>query len=321
MLRLPPFQVFQPGTVEEAVALRTEHDALYLAGGTDLLVNLKHRLQAPAALIDLGGIEGLTGVREVDGALEIGARTSLHDLAVHPGLPEGLVQALSVIAGPQHRRMGTIGGNVLLDTRCLYVNQSEPWRQALGRCLKADGDWCHVIGSSKACVAAQSSDSVPMLTALGATLVFATSEGLLERPLQGLFTKDGRYDRMLSVPRSALLTTIRLPHPGPQRSVYRKVRHREAVDFPVVSVAAAADFDGPVATSLSIVLGAMLPAPRVLGRLDRALGVPWTDALLDDLADQAFRSARPQTSIAGDVRWRRHLIRVETRRALQVLRP
>ena len=246
----------------------------------------------------------------------------VQDVLDHPASAAwpGLREALSVIAGPQHRRMGTLGGNVLLDTRCLYVNQTELWRGALGNCLKADGDWCHVIGSGKACVAAQSSDGVPMLTALGATLRFLTTEGPIERELHGLFTKDGRYDRMLTVPRTALLTEILVPAAAPgHRSTYRKIRARQAVDFPQASIAIAGTFDERGATALSIVLGAMLPAPRVLDGLDVAIGVPWDPALIEHLADRVYSQARPQTSIHGDPAWRRATLRVEARRGLEAL--
>lgn len=322
MLRLPAFEVHRPRTVAEAVHLRSTLDSDYLAGGTDLLVNLKQGLRSPAALIALGDLAELRQIEVTPAGLSIGAMVTLQDLLDHPASASwpGLREALAVIAGPQHRRMGTLGGNVLLDTRCLYVNQTELWRGALGKCLKADGDWCHVIGSGRACVAAQSSDGVPMLTALGATLEFQTEAGPIERALHGLFTKDGRYDRMLTVPRSALLTRILVPTALPgHRSTYRKIRARQAVDFPQASVAIAGTFEDQRATSLSIVLGAMLPAPRVLDGLDPALGVPWTPELIEHLADRVYSLARPQTSIHGDPQWRRATLRVEARRALSDL--
>ena len=325
MLRLPAFTLQQPQTPDEAVRMRSELDSVYLAGGTDILVNLKHRLQAPQHVIDLRSLPGLSGVTIADDHLRIGALTPLAELEHHPGLAAmvpGLAEAIATIAGPQHRQMGTIGGNVLLDTRCLFYNQTEAWREALGKCLKADGDWCHVIGSPKACVAAQSSDSVPMLTALGAVLELRTAPGTVQEvPLDGLFGKDGRYDRMLTVPRTALLEAIRVPRPGAgHRSTYRKIRTRQAVDYPQLSVAVAAQFTGATCTDLRIVLGALLPSPRVLHNPDGALGV-WTEDTLDALADRVRRFARPQRSIHGDPKWRRHLAGIEARRALSYIRP
>jgi 4-hydroxybenzoyl-CoA reductase subunit beta len=322
---MPAFTLQQPTTVDDAVRMRLELDSVYLAGGTDILVNLKHRLMAPRHVIDLRALPGLSGVTIADSEVRIGALTTLsaleHDAALARHLP-GLSEAIATIAGPQHRQMGTIGGNVLLDTRCLFYNQTEAWREALGRCLKADGDWCHVIGSPKACVAAQSSDSVPMLTALKAVLEFRTAPGTRESvPLDGLFGKDGRYHQMLRIPRTALLEAICIPLPAAgHRSTYRKVRTRNAVDYPQLSVAVAAQFEGAACTDLRIVLGALLPSPRVLDNPDGCHGV-WTDETLDALADRVRRFARPQRSIHGDPAWRRHMAGVETHRALSYIRP
>jgi len=299
---------------------------MYLAGGTDLLVNLKHRLQRPQNLISLAAVEGLRGIREDDKNLIIGASVSLHEIAssalISSTIP-ALATAAGLVAGPQHRHMATIGGNVMLDTRCLFYNQTEEWRRALGWCLKADGDLCHVIGSTKACVAAQSSDTVPVLVALDAAVVARLPGGeVREVRLRELFTKDGRYDEMLTVPRSALVTEIRVPKPSPgHRSVYRKVRARQAIDYPQLGVALVGTFDERECQSLEIVIGAMLPQPRRIKKLERASGRVLDDDLIDDLAHSACRQARPQTQIHGVPDWRRHLVRVEVRRGLQQLRP
>ncbi|MEM6926285.1 MAG: FAD binding domain-containing protein [Myxococcota bacterium] len=326
MLRMPAFEVLRPATVDEAVAMRTDHpDSRYVAGGTDLLPNLKHGLDAPSHLISLDRVEGLVGVCTDEGAIHIGARTTIHGLATDPTVREqlpGLAQAASTIAGPQHRRMGTVGGNVLLDTRCLFYNQTEAWRTAVGFCLKKDGQWCHVIGSPKACVAAQSSDSVPMLLALGATVHFATAEGPVAVPLSNLFTTDGRREEHRTVPDEALLTEVVVPRPADgHRSVYRKVRAREAVDYPQLSVALAGTFDGEVCRSLTVVLGAMLPQPKVLKGTDTLVGAAISDEAAEAFAERAFKQARPQPQIHGDPEWRRQLARVETHRGLIELRP
>lgn len=325
MLRMPAFELLRPTTADEAVALRSRERAYYLAGGTDLLPNLKHGLHDAAVVVDLSGVHGLSGITELDGSLRIGALTSLaavaDDARVRARLP-GLAQAVASIAGPQHREMGTLGGNVMLDTRCLFYNQTEAWRTALGRCLKADGDWCHVIGSPKGCVAAQSSDSVPMLAALDAVLELRTAPGQTrEIPLADLYGKDGRYDVMHVLPRTTLLEAVRIPDPGPgHRSTYRKVRTRAAVDFPQLGVAVSAGFTHGVCDRVRIVLGALLPAPRVLPQLPELIGVPWTDDLLASVADRAFKLAKPQRSLHGDPAWRRAMVRVEVRRALETLR-
>ncbi|MEQ1567038.1 MAG: FAD binding domain-containing protein [Myxococcota bacterium] len=324
---MPSFSVHQPATVADAVALRAElPDAMYVAGGTDLLPNLKHELHHPQHLVSLACIDGLRGVaRDADGTLRIGACTTLHAVATD-GVVGAEVPALSLaaasVAGPQHRRMGTLGGNVMLDTRCLFYNQSSQWRTALGACLKAEGSWCHVIGSTKGCVAAQSSDTVPVLHALDARIAVALPGGATDEvPLRGLWTKDGRFDQNKTLPAGALVTAIVIPpRPPGHRGTYRKVRARAAVDFPQLGVAAVGAFEGGVCTALEVVLGAMLPHPKAVDGLGFAIGTRLEDDVIERVADQAYRQARPQTQLHGEPSWRRHLARVETRRAIEALR-
>lgn len=326
MLRMPEFQVHLPRTAAEAVKLRAELPAsMYVAGGTDLLVNLKHQLHQPEHLVSLQQVAGLDAIElAADGTLRLGAGATLHAVATSPVVGRevpGLALAASLVAGPQHRRMGTIGGNVMLDTRCLFYNQTREWREALGWCLKADGDWCHVIGSAKSCVAAQSSDTVPMLVAVDATIELLDADGPREVALRELFTKDGRFDHVHSVPHTALVTGIRIPpRPAGHRSTYRKVRARQAIDYPQLGVAIAAAFDGDRLAALEVVIGAMLPQPKRLTNLDEALGKPLDDALVEFLAERAFKQVRPQAQIHGSADWRRHMARVELRRGLEALR-
>ena len=331
MLPLPPFELHRPSTVAEAVQLwSTLDEARYIAGGTDLLPNLKHHLDAPRHLVALGGLEELRQLSPTpSGGLRIGAAVPLHTVAtstaVQAVLP-ALAQAAELVAGPQHRRMGTLGGNVLLDTRCLYYNQSRPWRQALGGCLKADGSWCHVIGSAKGCVAAQSSDTVPILVAADAILhLQVPGEEATPRqlPIRALYGTDGRRDRMHALPPGALLCAVEVPAPSDgQRSVYRKVRHRGAVDFPQLGVAAIAHFDAAQrCTGAAVVLGALLPRPTLLRGTEDLVGTSLDDATIAAFAVRAQKQGRPQTQVHGAPIWRRAMIEVEVRRALRDLRP
>ncbi|HHO49576.1 MAG TPA: 4-hydroxybenzoyl-CoA reductase subunit beta [Deltaproteobacteria bacterium] len=327
MLRMPEFEVHHPTTPEEAVALRAElPGSMYVAGGTDLLPNLKHRLHEPPHLIALSRLSGLDRIeQDPDGSLILGASTPLAALAgselLAASVP-GLVEAAASIAGPQHRRMGTLGGNVMLDTRCLFYNQSRPWRQAVGGCLKKDGDWCHVIGSAKACVAAQSSDTVPMLVALDARLRALLPGGeRRELPLLELFSRDGRFEQRHTLPPEALITHVHVPSPGAgHRSTYRKVRARSAVDYPQLSIALAATLEGERCTALQVVIGAMLPQPRPVPGLHALIGEALTDEVCEAIAEKAYKAARPQPQLHGEPSWRRHLCRIETRRGLQQLR-
>ncbi|MEQ1503257.1 MAG: FAD binding domain-containing protein [Myxococcota bacterium] len=323
---MPPFEVHLPRSAAEAHALVAGLPrALYVAGGTDLLPNLKHGLDAPAHLVSLAQVDELRGIAiSADGTLRIGAGTTLHAIATDPTIADAL-PALAVaagsIAGPQHRRMGTIGGNVMLDTRCLFYNQSEHWRTSIGYCLKASGTWCHVIGSAKACVAAQSSDTVPVLVAADASIAVITADGPTTVPLRGLWTKDGRIDRNRTLPPGALVTGIVVPPRAPgHRSTYRKVRTRGAVDFPQLGIAAIAAFDGSTCAGLELVIGAMLPHPKRVENLGFAIGTALGDDVIAEVADQVFKQARPQPQVHGDPAWRRHLARVETVRALVTLR-
>jgi 4-hydroxybenzoyl-CoA reductase subunit beta len=327
VLRMPEYELALPRTPLEAVQLRASlPESLYVAGGTDLLPNLKHHLHHPKTLISLAQLEGLDAIESSsDGALRIGARTTLHRVATSELLQQevpALSLAASLVAGPQHRLMGTLGGNIMLDTRCLFYNQSREWREALGYCLKAEGTWCHVIGSAKACVAAQSSDTVPVLVALGASVEVLLADGTQrEIALRELWTKDGRVDRNHTVPDGSLVTAVRIPAPSPgHRSTYRKVRSRAAVDFPQLGIAAVAAFEGEQCTALDIVIGAMLPHPKPVTGLEGAVGTRWTEATVEHVAEAVYKQARPQPQLHGDPTWRRHLARTETRRALLSLR-
>jgi len=322
MLRMPEFEVHLPRTASEAASLRRSlPDSMYVAGGTDLLPNLKHWLHTPKHLVSLSAVDELVGIELLgDGTLRIGAGTSLHAVAtsevVRREVP-GLASAAGAVAGPQHRRMGTLGGNVMLDTRCLFYNQSEEWRRSLTYCLKKDGDWCHVIGSSKRCVAAHSADTVPVLLAVGASI--ETDEATL--PLDDLYVMDGRYEQNRSLDPAALVRAIVIPpRPSGHRSVYRKVRSRGAVDFPQLGVGIAGSFDGDVVTGLVGVLSAVLPKPKAIKGFEAAVGTRLDDRVIDDLAELAFKQTHPQTSLHGDPAWRRHMVRVEVRRALRDLR-
>ncbi len=324
MLRMPPFQVHNPATVAEAVDLRARlPESLFVAGGTDLLPNLKHWLHQPAHLVHVGGLPELCGIRrQPDGTLLLGAGTTLHELATSSAVADApaLPLAASLVAGPQHRTMGTLGGNVMLDTRCLFYNQTADWRKAVGFCLKKDGDWCHVIGSGKSCVAAQSSDTVPVLLALGARLRFETPSGPLELALADLYQKDGRFDLARDIDPRALLTTVIVPpRPPGHRSTYRKVRARAAVDYPQLGVAVVANFEGDLLAAIDIVVGAILPQPKHVD-LDGATGRPLDDTAIATIAERVFKQIKPQTNVHGSPEWRRHLARVETARALRQLR-
>lgn len=322
MLRLDGFDYLQAASPEEAVALWQQHpESMYVAGGTDLLPNLKHRIFQPRHVIGIGRALP-RGWEQVEGELVIGAGTRLVELARLAEVPP-LARAAALVAGPQIRNMGTLGGNVFLDTRCIYYNQTEHWRKSLGWCLKAQGDWCHVINGPKTCVATQSSDTVPVLLALGARLRILGAEGERELALRDLYRFDGKDH--LQIEPGELLTHIVLPLPEPGfRGTYDKLRLRGAIDFPMLGVAICGTWQDETPTSLDIVIGAINPAPKPISKLEQFCGQPLTDEVIEEVAELCWKRTRPQGSVTGpgdDMKdWRRHMAKVTVTRALRRLR-
>ena len=330
MLRLPTFELARPTSLEAALALLTEHGerAMLMAGGTDLVPNMKHELFTPDLVVSLESIGGLRGIRrEAAGTLVIGAITTLDVVASDPEVnasAPALAQAASLISGPQLRRMGTLGGNVMLDTRCQWYNQSHFWRQALGYCLKKDGTVCHVVESGRKCVAAASNDGAPALMTLGAELVFHGPEGERRLPVDELWKADGIYNKQVT---GEILIEVRLPaQPAGHRGAYGKLRDRGSIDFPLFGVAVRLDVvgEGSAARIEDADLCAVALAARPL-RLDKAAevlrGAPLTgeafDQALEACAQQAFKKCRPLENIPGDAEYRREMVPVYVRRTLR----
>jgi len=202
MLTLPRFEWAQPTTVDEALALMdgARGEVLVVAGGTDAVPNLKHRLHEPRRIVHLGRVAALRHIDEGADGTHLGALVTLAELTRHAAVRRdfpGLAKAASMVAGPQLRNMGTVGGNLCLDTRCTYYNQTHFWREALGFCLKKDGTACHVVTAGKRCVAAHSSDVAPMLIALGARVEIASRVGRREIAVEDFFVNDGAKNNVL----------------------------------------------------------------------------------------------------------------------------
>src|SRR5690606_14433668 len=273
MLRLPEYAYHRPISLEEALRLLDEHagNVLPIAGGTDAIPNMKHRLLTPAHLVSLKGLPELRGIEVREGELRIGAAETLATVSRHPLVLEhapALARAAGLVAGPQLRNMGTIGGNLCLDTRCTYYNQTHFWRKALGFCLKKDGDTCHVTKVGRKCVAAHSADTPPALMTLGAVAELASADGTREVPVADFFVADGMWN---SVRRpDEIVTRIRVPLPPPgRRATFLKLRQRNSIDFPLLNVAVAAELDGDVVRDLRIVVSALGSRPRALSGVDK----------------------------------------------------
>ncbi len=326
MLRLPPFRYHRPRTVDEAVGLldRWGSRALPVSGGTDLIPNMKHRLFTPNHLIALKQIPGMRGFRREGSALVIGGAETLASVARHPEVRRrfpSLAAAAGQVAGPQLRNMGTLGGNICLDTRCTYYNQTEFWRDALGYCLKKDGDVCHVTRVGKKCVAAHSADTPPVLMTLGATVELAGPEGRREVGLNDFFLADGIWNSRRKP--GEIVTRVRVPFPSrDSRAAYTKLRQRRSIDFPLLSVAVSADFQRSGRTcQIMGVVTALGARPRLLTGWARiALGRPLSNEVIEALAERAYRQCHPLENAIVDADWRRAMVPVQVRLALRALR-
>ncbi len=324
MLRLPAFRYEAPATLDATLALLAAHPgrARLLAGGTDLLPNLKHGIEEADVVVSLKQLPGLDTLQErADGTLALGAMLTLEALAAdetvrarHPAL----ATAAGLVAGPHHRRMGTLGGNVCLNTRCVYINQTHFWRQALGYCLKKDGTACHVVKGGKRCVAAASNDTAPVLSVLGARLVLASAaRGTRELPIVDFYVQDGVQNKVLQP--DELLLSVLVPPPAPGlHSAYVKLRPRQSIDFPRLSVAVAFQLVSQRVHDVRIVVSALASRPTALRKTaELAEGRVLDDALMHELGQAAFAQCHPLTNIDGDPTWRREMLPVFLRRALR----
>ncbi len=327
MLRLPPYRYHRPDTVQEAVGLLAEFGeaAMPVSGGTDLVPNMKHKLFTPAHLVALKGIGDLKGIHEADGELVIGAAATLTDVSLHPSVRlhfTALADAAGYVAGPQLRNSGTIGGNLCLDTRCTYYNQSHFWRQALGFCLKKDGKVCHVTQVGKKCVAAHSADTPPVLMTLGASVDISGPGGDRTVEVKDFFVADGIWNTIRQP--GDIVTRIRVPLAGESpelRTGYVKLRQRRSIDFPLLTVAVAADVDSENRLrSLRGVVTALGARPKELTGWDEmGEGEVLNEDLIEALAERAFKQCHPLENMIVDTVWRRAMVPVHVTRALRKL--
>ena len=323
MMRLPWFEHRAPRTVGEAATiLAGEADrAMLIAGGTDLIPNMKRRHQVPQVLVSLRGIEALKQTSNGSG-LTLGAGLTLTELVGSRVLREkylGLWQAASQVATVHLRNMGTLGGNLCLDTRCNYYNQNYEWRKAIDFCLKKDGAICWVATASKRCVATSSTDTAPMLIALGATLRLASVRGERELAIADLYRNDG-IDYLTRRP-DEVVTAVRLPTPTGWKSSYWKLRRRGAFDFPVLGVAAAVKTarDGTVEDA-RIALGAVSSRPLATRAGELLVGTKLTDESIAEAAAKAAKAAKPMDNADFDTYWRNDVVSAFVGYALREIR-
>ena len=327
MMRLPRFQYFAPRTVGEAAQLMRDWgpEASLLAGGTDLLPNMKRRQETPTRLIGLRGVEALHARSGTPaGGITVGAMTSLERVVADPAVRAawpGLQQAARLVSTPPLRNMGTLGGNLCLDTRCNYWDQSYEWRQSIDFCMKRDGEVCWVAPGSPRCWAVSSSDTAPLLCAIGAEITLASTDGERRIPAHALFADDGI--RYLAKRRDEILTAVHLPpQDGAERATYWKLRRRGSFDFPVLGVGASVRLspDG-VVESARIVLGGVGSRPLIAeAAVNRLLGRRLSDEdVVRDAADAAARIAKPLDNTDFQLGWRKEMARHHVAGALREL--
>jgi 4-hydroxybenzoyl-CoA reductase subunit beta len=316
-MTLPAVEVLRPSTVAEAVqALKAHPGSRVLAGGTDIVPNLKYGMYDTQHLVALRGLSKELRFVRLDGDLHLGALCTIDELARNAEvkrLVPALADACAQIAGPQLRRMGTLGGNLCLDTRCVYINQSYFWRNALGFCLKKDGTVCHVVAGGQRCVAAASNDTAPVLLALGANATIVSPRGRRELPLREFYFADGVHNTVLQP--DELLTEIRVPQEAfAKRQAFAKLRTRAAIDFPSLNMAVALDLDKAAVKSVALAVGALAARPALIKGLDDLKGSPADARFAEELARRAHRQCKPLTNIGVDPDWRREVLPVLVRR-------
>jgi 4-hydroxybenzoyl-CoA reductase subunit beta len=328
MLRLPQFSYHRARTLQEAATILAGEGAgegravRLVAGGTDLWPNMKRRHQKAEAVVSLMGIPGLAGI-DVNGEIRVGATTLLDDVARHPAVRErypAFVAAVNSISSPPLRNMGTLGGNLCVDTRCTYYNQTEDWRRSIDYCMKEEGTICWVATSSPRCWAHTASDSAPILCALGAKVRLVSKDGERQIPVENLFNDDGI--RYLAKRPDEILTGIDLPREavaGRCRSAFWKLRRRGSIDFAVLSTAAAlwTDPDGTV-TGARIYLGAVSSCPVAAREAtDFLVGKKLTDETIAHAAKLAKKVAIPMDNTDFQAQWRGTMAQRYTEAALR----
>jgi 4-hydroxybenzoyl-CoA reductase subunit beta len=298
---LPEFQLLRPKSVSEVLAARSAHpNSQLLGGGTDLVVNIRRGIVAPPVLIDMNHVSELRSIRADARGLEIGASVTLTELAEHPDVRSHypvVAQAAGFVAGTTQRNMGTVGGNLCLDTRCIYYNQSEWWRSANNHCLKTIGEICHVAPKSRGvCFATFSGDLAPALLTLGAEVDLAGPQGHRSVPLKSLYIGfarqdvpvtetmgDGKY--FLALRPGEFVTAARARNTPGLRSAYDKIRIRRSIEYPVAGVAVALRREAGNLADLRVAFTGTNPRPVLLDGTAELCGGPLDERVLKRLDD------------------------------------
>jgi 4-hydroxybenzoyl-CoA reductase subunit beta len=325
MLRLPEFNYIRPRSLKEAVRVLGDMgpEAMAVAGGTDVYPKMKRGQFTPRHLVSLKSLRELKGIRRSKDGLWIGAGESLTAVSIHRLIAKhfpALSHAAESVSTPQLRNMGTIGGNVLVDTRCNYYDQTFFWRQAVGFCMKKDGQICLVAPGSAKCLAISSSDTAPVLMSLGAEAVLVSKQGERRIALAELYHDDGI--NFLGKAGDEVLKGLLIPEDAFRlRNVYLKLRRRGSFDFPILGVAATMAIDeAGECRQARVVLTAVASAPKLIAEATiLLLGKKVTGELIDTVADATAKNAHPLDNADLDYWYRKRMAKVYTQRALAQL--
>ena len=317
---LPDFVCHRPATLDEAVRLKSASaGARFIAGGTDLLVNLRRGLGEPTALIDLTAIADLAAIRRDGDQLWLGAGVTLAELARHPDILAAypaLAEAALAVAGPTHRSAATLGGNLCQDTRCIFYNQSAWWREANAYCRKYEGSKCHVVLKNDRCYATYHGDIAPVLMVLGAEAVVMGPDGVRRVKIPDLYREIGSDHLTLAA--GEVLAVVVLPPPSGLRAGYAKVRIRDAIDFPLAGVAAALRRDGDVIGDLRVAITGTNSAPVEIST-GEVIGRAWDDGAATILAKTLRKQANVLRTTVVGASYRRRVMQASARRLVDAL--
>ena len=320
-MRLPKFEYLEPKTLKEATrALASEANrSVLLAGGTDLLVNMKHRVIQPKQVINLKSIPKLAYISNGKGGLRIGTLTTLHEIAsslvIQDKFP-ALCQAATEVGAYAHQTMGTLGGNLCQGNRCRFYNQSAFWRGVKSPCYKAGGSVCHVVRKPKECHSAYCGDMAPVLIALDAQVRIASPKGERVFPLSKLYTHDGK--KPLSLRKGEILKEIFVPPPS-GKTLYLKWRLRESIEFPIVSLALYMEKDGKERIQKArIIFCAVGSGPVEAFEAEKILKNGSLDnQTIEKVSDQAIKEISPMRTSIHSPAYKRKMAGILLRQALE----
>jgi 4-hydroxybenzoyl-CoA reductase subunit beta len=322
-MSLPPFHYLAPRALNEALGILSEHKGKVriAAGGTDIVDRLKKRLVSPTYLMSLRRVPGLTGIKTKKSEIVIAAGTTVREIAESPAIADyfkSVAEAAALVAAPPIQNSATIGGNLLQNSRCLFYNQSELVRKAAAPCVKQGGKACLAVKGGTRCLSVYQGDMAPSLIAFNATAVVQKTGAKRKVPVAELFSGDGKNP--LSVDDDELLTEIILPIPGGSYgSSYQKLRMRSGLDYPLASSSVFISFSKKgVVDQARVVIGAAGPAPVLVEKASSSLmGKKPGEAEIEQAAEYAFQAAQAVNNLALPGAYRKNMVKVLTRRAIE----